>query len=123
MQSEETENTIIENFVKNNKYPSYSDIEKKLPINLKCEYGEPNHYYCKTIFENPTNLKIIRKMGRKIYERGGFQALQANYYTLMCYSPFGIEARLQPKMDAMVLSCWASSYIEYAWSGIGEWKF
>jgi len=85
------EKEIIKEFAKSNPYPEYKEIYNFLKINsennltcldMLCEYHEINHNYCKIIYDNPNNEELIIDIGKKIYDRGGMQALQQNYYVL-----------------------------------------
>src|SRR5689334_3952294 len=51
-------------------------------------YGLPNHTSCKRIYENILSKKVVREEGEKIHKLGGMNALRANYYALMHFSPF-----------------------------------
>ena len=46
------------------------------------EYGDTNHTWCATIFANASDRTIVRSIGERIYNRGGMDALQANFYIL-----------------------------------------
>ena len=111
------ESAYIEDFVKENPYPNYKDMCEKIKTNLQlwCEYGKPNHEWCKTIYENATNKAIIKEMGENINKRGGMQAMVMNYYILKDHSPFS-------KSNHYVINCWAHSYVEFSWDGIGDFK-
>ena len=81
------EEELIEEYVKSSPYPQYEDIIKILYYNLTfldmyAEYGELNHTWCKTIYNNPNNKKLIVEMGKNIYNRGGMQALVQNHQVL-----------------------------------------
>ena len=81
------EEKIIEDFVKWNPYPNYQYIIGKLEsdnkfLDMFAEYGELNHEFCKTIYENPNNEELIIEMGRNIDSRGGKWALFNNIRVL-----------------------------------------
>jgi Tol biopolymer transport system component len=84
--SKEISEEIVNEYVLNNKYPSYDEITKLLlenkRLDLFSEYGEYNHELCKEIYENINDEKIVVKNGKLIYKRGGFTALQANFYII-----------------------------------------
>ena len=46
------------------------------------EYGDTNHTWCATIFANASDRTVVRSIGERIYNRGGMDALQANFYIL-----------------------------------------
>ena len=76
-------------------YPDFETMTQKLTsrIDIYAEYGELNHLCCKAIYENPTNPELIIDMGKKIYQRGGMQALVMNFYVLQSmYSGSNIPA-------------------------------
>ena len=68
------------------KYPSYDYVSNEL---MKCdmkfdaEYGRYNHEYLKTIWEHIDDENIVKTCGENINQRGGFTALQANYYAFL----------------------------------------
>ena len=66
-------------------YPDYEDVEKMIEnmIELWAEYGEENHECMKAIWNTIVDRDLIQTMGEKINKRGGFQAMQANDYTLL----------------------------------------
>ena len=74
-------------YVEQNPYPEYCLIEELLLKHdrweLLSEYGQINHILCKKIYENPNDENIIVSCGKQIYKRGGFTALQANYYVII----------------------------------------
>ena len=77
----------IQKYVCNHPFDSYEKIIKMFDdnnnIQLYAEYGELNHMMIKTIYENPFDEAVILESAKKIYDRGGFTALQANYYVLV----------------------------------------
>ena len=81
---------LLEDYVKENPYPSYEEMETKLmqDLILYSEYGKMNHNCCKKIYENPTNKNLIVEMGKQIFTAGGIQALSANHKILKYHSPF-----------------------------------
>ena len=58
-----------------------------LPFQLDAEYGLGNHEWCKTIYENMNNSKLINDTINNIKRCGGQQALNANLIILLDYSP------------------------------------
>ena len=84
----EEERQYIEH-VKANAYPSYKAMAKAIVphLELYADYGEINHELCKLIYENMLDMHIVHKAAKKIYGRGGLQALQANYTVLKYFSP------------------------------------
>ena len=113
----ETEDDIIKSFVTSTPYPSYQEMMDYLKNNIElgCEYGEMNHNLCKTIYENPTNKELIVEMGKKIYERGGIQALSANYTILKYFSPYCRSTNIVIKSQVSMIEHFFQSVTE-------EWK-
>ena len=46
------------------------------------EFGEWNYEHCKTMREHILDYNVSKEIGQKIYDRGGFNALQANFYVM-----------------------------------------
>ena len=72
-----------------------------------CEYGEWNHEMCKEIRANILDRDKVKEIGKRIHDRGGFTALQANFYILknwLCDGPLRAECT------------------QYMFHGIGEWQ-
>ena len=77
MKTYEAEQNFVKAYVSNHPYPSYNEMIGRLPLQQFAEYGELNHLWCKTIYENITDdVKITENV------RGGSQALIQNFYTL-----------------------------------------
>jgi len=110
-----TKNIVLRLLLKlKHPYPSYDEMYAKLPFMLLAEYGEPNHEWCKKIYENITNVILVRSMGENINKRGGFQAMQANFTTLQQFSPTTESNNMR------VARYWRC--VESVWDGIGEWR-
>jgi hypothetical protein len=84
------EEKIIDEYVNTHPYPEYGDMLQKIEkhIELYAEYGELNHNWCKIIYENPNNTDLIIESGKKIYNRGGLQALVMNHAIIKYFSPY-----------------------------------
>ena len=87
------ENELIKQYVKVYPYPEFKEISNILHnnidfIDMYAEYGLPNHICCKIIYENPTDKELIIEMGKKIFERGGIQALTMNHNVIKYVSPY-----------------------------------
>ena len=86
------------------------------------EYGDTNHTWCATIFANASDRTIVRSIGERIYNRGGMDALQANFY-ILCHG-FIAHGRPERARDgperAQHVSCMRE--IGMAWNGIAEWR-
>ena len=104
-------------------YPSYETVEEliKYDFELSSEYNEVNHLCMLTIFNNYDNKEIVKNMGENINERGGFQALQSNFY-ILCHAlkylihdnPEG-EPELRPKLINI------RDKVQLHWDGVGDW--
>tara|TARA_R110000868_G_scaffold65714_3_gene196219 strand:+ start:3265 stop:3597 length:333 start_codon:yes stop_codon:yes gene_type:complete len=81
-------------FIKENKFPKYKDILKKLPVSEFAEYGEFNHTMIKRIYENLDNDKLIKVCYNLIRARGGEKAVRENFYTLCHNSPAAHQSNL-----------------------------
>ena len=67
-------------------YPSYKYVSNELmkfDMTIGAEYGEFNHEYLKIVWENMNDETIIKTCGENINHRGGFTALQTNYYAFL----------------------------------------
>jgi hypothetical protein len=127
----EEEKAYTNKFCKENTFPSYRKMSKLMDTVAKvrpdmagkimewgCEYGEFNHECCKKMYDSGFDKAVCREMGEIIHQRGGFQAMWANFYILCWFSPCGWEAR---KYENMVLTS-APKMLEYHWDGIGDWQ-
>ena len=89
---QEEETQLLKEFVKSNPYQTDYDIMSAiLPFKLDAEYGLSNHEWCKTIYENMNNSKLINDTINNIKGCGGQQALNANLIILLDYSPLKIS--------------------------------
>jgi hypothetical protein len=118
-------------FVMFNPFPSYREVTSgmddflagnrldtetcKSVLDWKSEYGTENHCLCKSIyddFSNPVSrLSTARLAGERINDRGGFQAMQGNFYTMINFIEFPHFAK-----------CVFKRKLELNWDGIGEWR-
>ncbi len=75
---------MLINLIQTNSYPPFKEMQRvmeKRP-DLCAEYGQVNHIWCQAIYDNPFDEDIVIKGGKIIYSRGGFTALQANFYII-----------------------------------------
>ena len=104
-------------------YPDYEDVEEMIEnmIELWAEYGEENHECMETIWNNIVDRDAIERMGEEINRRGGFVAMQANYYILLHVFRTLHKKNLN---DPRVLIAWSKMkfLINVAWNGVGEWR-
>lgn len=108
----------IKRFVQTNPYPSYEEMMERIDcrIDLFAEYGPKNHDWCKTIYENPTNQKLIVEMGKAIYMMGGLQALSKNHEVIKYYSPYWSSSNPEIKVQGYIIE----GYFEAV---CAEWKY
>ena len=115
----EREEKEVEDYVKSHPYPSFDEMERRIlkarRMDWWAEYGGDNHLCCKIIYENSCDEDIVRRMGEKINEMGGFQALQANYHVLSHL--LGLR-----NPDNKVSVQTIPRVIEMFWNGVGEWS-
>ena len=76
---------------------------------------------CKQFGITFVDRDAIQTMGEKIHKRGGFQAMQANYYTLLHVFRTLHKKNLK---DPRVLIAWSrmNILINVAWHSIGDWR-
>jgi len=111
------EKELIEEYIKVYPYPDYDIMLKNIENNIElwAEYGKNNHICCKIIYENPNNEELIIKMGKKIYELGGMQALTMNHSTIKYFSPYWKSTNMIIKSQGGI--------IESFFQGVcDEWK-
>jgi hypothetical protein len=63
-------------------------------------------------YENILDKEACRKAGQYIADRGGFQAMRANFYTFSCFGPFA-------ESDNLVIRC-MGRLLEHRWDGITD---
>ena len=114
---------VMLEFIKLNPYPSYSCIEEKMSsfikkcpevLNWLSEFSDENYKLSKDIYENPTNEKLIRQCGQKIYNRGGEEAMRAIFYILCNFMPSSFS-------ENPVIRFYLRK-VEFIWDGIGRWR-
>jgi hypothetical protein len=120
----------IKQFSKLYCYPSYEEVEQILNDNIKhhaeyidylAEYGQVNHDCLKTIWENYDNKELIRKQGKIINDRGGFTAMQSNFYTFIAVLRHLIHSNCCFSEEAKMELWMSRKDLEVYWDGIGEW--
>jgi hypothetical protein len=108
------EEAIVADYIKAHPWPSYKTMSKRLAkhASLWAEYGEPNHMALKLCYENIHDKEVCRKAGEFIAKRGGFQAMQANFYAFSCFGPFG-------ESPDLVIRC-QGNYLQHQWNHIKD---
>jgi hypothetical protein len=105
-------------------YPSFSTVNAIISNSIEqlAEYSFMNHDCLKTIWNNFNNKELIRKQGQMIYERGGIQAMRANFYTFIHVLGYTLN-KDETLNDEDKQDIWTSKrLLESYWDGIGEWQ-
>ena len=97
-QTAESEDKLLDDFVKSHPFPSYKAIDQLLNNSIKngdsfamdliAEFGQLNYKMMKLMYENRNDTKIINDCASAILKKGGSQALNMNLYTInrvCCY--------------------------------------
>ena len=116
------ETTPEPNICNDFKYPSYDYVSNELmkfDMKLDAEYGEYNHEYLKIIWENIDDENIIKTCGENINQRGGFTALQANYYAFLHVMRLAVSGSADKYRESFIDT---KHTISRNWDGIGEWR-
>ena len=104
------------------KYPSYEFVSNELmkfDMTIGTEYGKCNHEYLKIIWENINDETIIKTCGENINQRGGFTALQANYYAFLHVMRLAVKGNQMRYTESFVDN---KDTISKSWDGIGDWR-
>lgn len=85
-------------------YPTWEEMQEKLGWDfvLDAEYGMPNHELCKEIYEHLGDPVVVDAAARKIFNRGGKQALNANWQTLKKYTEIKNNPKSQELLDKII---------------------
>ena len=93
-----------------------------LTLMWNAELGANTHAHLQRIFDSRMDPTVVKLAGEAINERGGMQAMQANFY-IYCHL---IGERL--KNMGVTSDQWADIYgehakkVEFLWHEIGEWR-
>ena len=118
-------------------FPTYDEFDKFVMYDLQarnpqqglptmnwwCELGPNNHAHLKRIFESRVDPTVVRNAGIEIDERGGMQAMVANFY-MYCHfvgerlKDMGVTGEQFGKLHRNHAKC-----IEELWDGIGGWRY
>ena len=118
-------------------FPTLEELENFLLVDLpaRCpqqnlptmewyaELGANNHALLKRIFDSRVDPTVVREAGEAIYERGGMQTMQANFY-IYCHfigerlKDMGVTSEQFAELHSV-----HARKIELLWDGIGEWAF
>ena len=88
-------------------------------FSMDAEYGEYNHEYLKIIWENRNDDTIIKTCGENINQRGGFTALQANYYAFLHVMRLVIKDDRRKYRESFID---IKNTICKNWDGVGDWR-
>ncbi len=108
------EEELVRNYIKTHPWPSYKTMLKRVEkrMELWAEYGEPNHAALKICYDNIFDKEACRKAGQAIADRGGFQAMFANFYAFSGFGPFA-------ESDNPVVR-YMGRLLEHRWDGITD---
>ena len=86
------------------------------------EYSFENHECMERIWNNIVDRDLIQTMGEEINKRGGFVAMQANYYILLHVFRTFYGDKIDK--DPRILIAWRKMkfLINVAWHGVGDWR-
>jgi len=117
-------------FIEKHPYPSFKGMQKVFdaynehePMSgtkINAEYGEFNHECMKKIYYNLFDKDLVRKMGDNVGERGGFRAMEANYYALSGVSRTMNLGRSKSIYYISVIGAFPEFVSEY-WDGLYGW--
>ena len=113
--------SALHRFIDANPFPSYEDAESMIAnggdmahsMAVVAEYGQANHRWLKAIYDSKLDKVVAKEMGQNIYDAGGFQAMQMNYYAFQIVTPFR-KSRTHEIYGA-------SNQLQYLWDGVGDW--
>lgn len=117
----EIEISLVFEYTQQIKFPTFKEAAERilkskhrLAMMIWAEFGEPNYEWLKTIYESGFDKKVTKEMGEYIYQRGGMQAMQMNFYAMMLVSP----------TSQANVTCIRFAYksLEWYWDGIGQWR-
>ena len=115
-------------FFRNNQYPTYDEVNNLLiesgSIELMSEYGQLNHRLLKLIWDNIDDKEVIINAGKSIDKRGGFTAMQGNFYTFIKVLQYMLKKNKDIYNDLELMKIgYMNKNIEKYWDGIGNWKY
>lgn len=108
------EEALVNAYITAHPWPSNKTMLKRLEkhIELWAEYGEWNHAALRICYENIHDKEACRKAGQAIANRGGLQALRANFYAFSGFGPFA-------ESDNPVVR-YMGRLLEHRWDGIAD---
>ena len=109
----EDEYKLVNSYISVNPYLSKADIILKLK-DYPGIYTDFNYIMSKKLYENITNEKLCRKIGKYIYNIGGFDGMRHIYSIVIQLSPLDICQNITIKNYSYNLSIY--------WDGIRCWS-
>ena len=122
--SAEEEMKYTNDFLATNKYPKFKVVNKIIgdDIMMMAEYGEFNHEMLNEIWNNFSDKDLIKRLGHKINNRGGFQAMEQNYYALLAVLRKMLkESKLDNEYKMVIWGC-VKIEVSSNWNGVGNWR-
>ena len=121
-----TEAAVVKEYINAHPAPSYKDVvqaiensDHQLAMMMWAEYGNMNHDCITAIYKHLADTKTgkdgdmwpdrsaIKEHAQRIYDRGGMQALQMNWYVLRMFVAKDV----------------AAMYVDsHLFDGVGEWQ-
>ena len=105
------------------------DLENRNPqqnlptMQWYAELGANNHALLKRIFDSRVDPTVVREAGEAIYERGGMQTMQANFFIYCHFIGERLNDMCVTSEQFAELHYPHARKIERLWHGIGEWAF
>jgi hypothetical protein len=104
-------------------YPDYDKVEELIQNSfyLLGENSELNYECMKNIFYNWDDKETVKRMGEQIDERGGFQALQANFYILCQVFRYLIHENPEREPELRRQFIIIRDKVDLYFDGVGDW--
>ena len=114
----------LESMDLNLKYPSYDKVEEliKHSLYLLGENSEINYECMKNTFYNWDDKETVKEMGEQIDERGGFQALQANFYILCQVFKYLLHENPEREPELRRQFIIIRDKVDLYFDGVGDWR-
>jgi len=105
-------------------YPTYAEADKiadECNMMHGAEYGSYAHNLLRNMFNNHHESTFVNKAGCVMFEIGGRQSMQCNFYNYRCIT---MDMAKMAQIDEHIYMEWwgdACVAINRAWEGIGGW--
>eukprot|EP00966_Prymnesium_polylepis_P299432 6919459-Prymnesium_polylepis.1 len=86
------------------------------------ELGANNHSLLKRIFDSRVDPAVVREAGKAIEERGGMDAMRANFYIYCHFIGERLKDMGLTREQFAELHQLHARKIEFIWHEIGEWQ-